>query len=84
MPSSPAEGWMVEGASRLTEFFSRCLQDNSLSPHLLSNEPHNEGISHCESSLFNNEGIVAHCSNNEPNNEHPREILGDNISLGDA
>ena len=26
-------------------------------PHLLNNEPHNEGISHCESSLFNNEGI---------------------------
>ena len=25
----------------------------------------------CESSLFNNEGIKAHCSNNEPNNEPP-------------
>ena len=25
--------------------------------HCMSNEPHNEGISHCESSLFNNEGI---------------------------
>jgi len=46
--------------------------------HCMSNEPHNEGISHCESSLFNNEGIGAHCSNNEPNNEPParfREII---------
>ena len=46
--------------------------------HLLSNEPHNEGISHCESPLFNNEGNGAHCSNNEPNNEPParfREII---------
>ena len=25
--------------------------------HLLNNEPHNEGTAHCESSLFNNEGI---------------------------
>ena len=39
--------------------------------HLLINEPHNEGTAHCESSLFNNEGIGAHCSNNEPNNEPP-------------
>eukprot|EP00964_Phaeocystis_antarctica_P078095 scaffold48558_cov54-Phaeocystis_antarctica.AAC.3 len=39
--------------------------------HCMNNEPHNEGISHCESSLFNNEGIGAHCSNNEPNNEPP-------------
>ena len=37
--------------------------------HLLNNEPHNEGIAHCESSLFNNEGTWAHCWNNEPYNE---------------
>ena len=29
-------------------------------------ELHNEGAAHCESSLFNNEGIGAHCWNNEP------------------
>ena len=48
------------------------------SVHLLSNEPHNEGTAHCESSLFNNEGFGAHCCNNEPNNEPParfREII---------
>ena len=25
---------------------------------MLNNEPHNEGTAHCESSLFNNEGIM--------------------------
>ena len=34
--------------------------------HLLSNEPHNEGVPHCESSLFNNEGICLSLGNNEP------------------
>ena len=33
--------------------------------HLLSNELNNEGLAHCKSSLFNNEGTWAHCWNNE-------------------
>ena len=44
----------------------------------LSNELNNEDPAHCKSSLFNNEGIGAHCCNNEPNNEPParfREII---------
>ena len=43
--------------------------------HLLNNEPHNEGVAHCESSLFNNEGIGAHCWNNEPYNEQKSSLL---------
>ena len=48
-------------------------------PHWLNNELHNEGCSHCKSSLLNNEAFElivgtmspAHCAtkHNEPNNE---------------
>ena len=58
---------VVIGCSEM--FLAFCIAQLKL--HCMSNEPHNEGISHCESSLFNNEGIGAHCSNNEPNNEPP-------------
>ena len=44
--------------------------------HLLNNEPHNEGAAYCESSLFNNEGIGAHCWNNEPYNDQKSSFLG--------
>ena len=37
--------------------------------HLSNNELNNEGMAHCKSSLFNNEGTWAHCWNNEPYNE---------------
>ena len=49
-----------------------------LSVHLLNNELNNEDHAHCKGSLFNDEGIGAHCCNNEPNNEPParfREII---------
>ena len=57
--------------SRRVSNCSFCFVCSTSAPHLLNNEPHNEGVAHCESSLFNNEGIGAHCSNNKPNNEPP-------------
>ena len=36
-----------------------------VTPHLSNNEPNNEEVAHCKSSLFNNEGTWAHCWNNE-------------------
>ena len=50
-------------------------QFHPLKTHLLNNEPHNEGVAHCESSLFNNEGIGAHCWNNEPYNEQKSSLF---------
>ena len=43
-----AEGLTLLKAKNTTGYFG---------VHLLNNEPHNEGVAHCESSLFNNEGI---------------------------
>ena len=55
------------------------IYDSPVLSHLLNNEPHNEEVAHCESSLFNNEGAGAHLSYNEPHNEPPparfREII---------